>query len=251
MKKKRLALRAAGAAATVLLALGLLLCAVFHTIRSGTRSAITLPEGPLPAAPERDAEPAQTRFVEVNRENVRDILATMRRPDAYHQSVTAATLWPGGSSSRTVELWRSGPLALAQVSGSARTKHILSDGETVWIWYEGDETPLALSPDESVSFDDLAGVPAYEDAVSLDLSRVEGAGFVTINGANCLYLSARDGAYEERCWVDTATQLLVRADSLEDGQLIYQFRQTACELLTAGDPALAERFRLPDGTDIS
>jgi len=251
MKKKRQVLRTAGAVSAMLLALGFLLYAVFRTIQSGTRDAITLPEGPLPAAAEQETEPARTLFVEVNRENIRDILATMSRPDAYHQSVTAATLWQGGAASRTVELWRSGPLAWAQVSGIARTKHVLSDGETVWIWYEDDETPLALSPDESVSFDDLVGVPAYEPAASLDLSRVEDAGFVTINGANCLYISTRDGVYEERYWIDTATQLLIRADSLADGQLIYQFRQTACEVISVGDPTLTERFRLPDGTDIS
>ncbi len=251
MDKKRLLLRAAGVVAAALLATGLLFCLVFYMIQSGIRETITLPEGPLPAAAGQDAEPARTLFVEVNRENIQDILATMRRPDAYHQTVTAATLWPGGSASRTVDLWRSGPLSRAQVSGAGRTKHILSDGQSVWIWYEGDETARALSPDESVSFDDLAGVPAYESTASLDLTRVEDAGFVTMNGASCLYLSNRDGEYVERRWIDTATQLLTRADALEDSQLTYQLRQTACEVLTVDDPSLAERFRLPDGTDIS
>ncbi len=243
--------RAAGiVAAASLLFVALLLAAVLLTIRSGTRATIVLPEAPLPAAPEAPEPAPEALFVEVGRDNIQKILAGMERPEAYHQIVTVSTLWSGGAANKTVEVYRSGPLALAEISDGARSRSLLTDGETVWIWYKGEREASALTPDASVGFDDLLGIPSYETVASLSPDAVADAGFVTLDEASCLYVSSIEGSYEDRYWIDTATRLLRRADGLDDGQLSYQLRQTFWEVLTAGDAALRDRFCLPDGTKV-
>lgn len=243
--------RAAGiVAATSLAVVALLLAAVLLTIRSGTRATIVLPDTPPPAAPETPDPPPEVLFVEVGRDNIQKILAGMERPEAYHQIVTVSTLWSGGTSDKTVEIYRSGPLVLAGISDGARSRSLLTDGETVWIWYEGEREARALAPDPSIGFDDLLGIPTYETVASIEPDAVADAGFVTLDDSGCLYVSSADGIYEDRYWIDTDTRLLCRADGLEDGQLTYQLRQTFQEVLTAGDAALRDRFRLPDGTKV-
>lgn len=235
--------------AVALLVSGLLVAAVLSTIQSGIRSTITLPEDPLPAAPEPDAAPsAENLFVEVDRENIQAILSTMQRPETYHQILTVIRLWSGGSSTRTIELYRSGEKAFASLTGEGRDRRLLTDGQNIWIWYADEGQARALSPDPSVSFDDLVGVPTYETVSSLPPGSIGEAGFVTLDGVRCLYVSAIDGEYEDRCWVDASTRLLCRADALEDDQLTYQLRQSAFDI--PDEAALSAVFRLPDGTAI-
>lgn len=234
--------------AAVLLVSGLLLAAVLSNIRGGRRSTITLPDGPLPVPPEQEGPPVEDLFVEVERENIQSILASMRRPESYHQILTVTRCWHGGSSSRTVELYRSGELAFAAITGEGRDRSLLTDGQTVWLWYAGDQQVRTLSPDPSVTFDDLTGIPTYETVSSLPADSIAEAGFVTLDGASCLYVSARDGASEERYWVDASTRLLCRADALEGDQLTYQLRQGLWEIPDEG--TLQTIFRLPDGTAI-
>lgn len=235
-------------AAAALLVSGLLLAAVLSTIRSGMRSTITLPDGPLPAPSEPEGAAAEDLFVEVERENIQRILSAMQRPESYHQILTVIRFWHGGSSARTVELYRSGERAYARLSGEGRDRSLLTDGQTVWLWYADEREVRALSPDSSVTFDDLTGIPTYETVSALPARSIAEADFVTLDGASCLYVSARDGTSEERYWVDASTKLLCRADALEEDQLIYQLHQTLWEI--PDEETLRDIFRLPDGTGI-
>ncbi len=249
MGRKKGRLRMIGiVTAAVLLVSGLLLAAVLSTIRSGMRSTIILPDGPLPAPPEQEGAPVGDLFIEVERENILRILSAMQRPERYHQVLTVTRFWHGGSSSRTVEIYRSGELAFATISGEGRDRSLLTDGAAVWLWYSDENQVRTLSPDPSVTFDDLTGIPTYEAVAALPLDSIAEAGFVTLDGASCLYVSARGGASEERYWVDASTSLLCRANALEGDQLTYQLRQSLWEVPDEG--ALQDVFRLPDGTKI-
>lgn len=235
--------------AAALLVSGLLLAAVLSTIRSGVRNTITLPEGPLPAPSEPEGAAADDLFVEVERDNIQRILSAMRRPETYHQILTVIRFWHGGSSTRTVELYRSGERAFAKLSGEGRDRSLLTDGNMVWLWYADEKEARALSPDPSVTFDDLTGIPTYETVSSLPAPSIAEADFVTLDGASCLYVSARDGDSEERYWVDASTKLLCRADALEGDQLTYQLRQSLWEV--PDEETLQDIFRLPDGTSVA
>lgn len=249
MGRKNGRLRVIGiVAAAALLVSGLLLAAVLSTIRSGIRSTITLPDGPLPAPSEPESAAEEDLFVEVERENIQRILSAMQRPESYHQILTVIRFWHGGSSARTVELYRSGERAFAKLSGEGRDRCLLTNGHTVWLWYADEREVRTLSPDPSVTFDDLTGIPTYETVSALPAHSIAEADFVTLDGASCLYVSARDGTSEERYWVDASTKLLCRADTLEGDQLIYQLHQTLWEI--PDEETLRDVFQLPDGTSI-
>lgn len=124
--------------AAALLCVCILLAVVFTSIRGGTRDSITLPDAAAAVEPDLEPAPSNTGFVSVDRENVQAVLDTMLRPEGYHQVLTVTNFWEGGSASRTVEIWRSGSLARARIAESDRTRNLLTNGETVWIWYQGE-----------------------------------------------------------------------------------------------------------------
>ena len=240
--------------AAALLCVCILLAVVFTSIRGGTRDSITLPDAAAAVEPDLEPAPSNTGFVSVDRENVQAVLDTMLRPEGYHQVLTVTNFWEGGSASRTVEIWRSGSLARARIAESDRTRNLLTNGETVWIWYQGERTARAMQPDASVSFDDLTGVPTYETLAERLPDDIVEAGFVTLDepdDLSCLYISVRDGIYEDHYWVDVRTQILCRADALAGTEQTYQLRQVSCEVAAAGDASLEGVFQLPDGTAVA
>ena len=252
--KKRPGVRSAGIViAATLLVVCLLMAAVLISIRGGTRDGITLPDSSGTTEPEQTPVSDEDLFLEVDRENVQAVLDTMARPEAYHQVLTVTNLWDSGSAETTVELWRSGSRIRAQRTENGRVQNLLTDGTTVWIWYDGDTRAKALTPEESVSFDDLTGIPTYETLAAIAPSSILEAGFVTLDqgdGLNCLYVAVSDGAYEDRYWVDVNNRLVCRADTLLDGIQTYQLRQTASQTLSPEDTALQNVFQLPDGPAI-
>ena len=243
-------------AAAALVVIGVLLAAFLMTVRGSTRDGITLP-GPLPSADPPTAQfSADDLFASVDRKNVQNVLAVLTRPEAYYQALSVSTLWSGGESSKTVELWRNGELQRAKLTDSSSVQYLLSNGSEVWIWYEGDETARQLRPDASVSFDDLLGIPTYEMLLELPEQEIREAGFVTLDdldGASCLYLStvSGDDAQEDRYWVDVNTQLLCKADTFSGNSQVYQLRQTEWSALSADDESLQNLFQLPNGTKVS
>lgn len=253
--KKRPGFRSAGIViAATLLVVCLLVAVVLISIRGGTRDGITLPEAGGSTETEQTPTSEEDLFLEVDRENVQAVLETMERPAAYHQVLTVTNLWENGSAETTVELWCSGDLIRAQRTDDGQVENLLTDGNTVWIWYDGETTARALTPEESVSFDDLTGIPTYETLSAIPVSAIREAGFVTLDpsaGLNCLYLAVVDGEYEDRYWVDVSNQLLCRADTLLDGTQTYQLRQVSCQALSQEDTALRNVFQLPDGTAVT
>ncbi len=242
---------AAIVAAAALLTVGILLAVVLSSIQGGTRDAITLPDPTASTPVEQTPEQAPEIFVAVDKDNIQAILDTMARPEAYHQTLTVSTLWSGGSSSRTIEIWRSGALAHARIAEGGQTRCLTTDGTTLWVWYEGDSAARALDPDETVTFDDLVGIPTYETLTALEPADILDAGFVSLDGRSCLYIASDTGGGEDRCWVDASTQLLCRADALDGDEQTYQLRQSACEVLSTDDGSLRDAFTLPDGTSVT
>ena len=239
--------------AAALFVVCILLAAAWRTIQGGTRDSITLPESTASSDAEQAPEPNEDLFVQIDRENVQTALDTMSRPEAYHQVLELTTIWEDETLLTTLELWQSGKAIRAQLTSSGQVKNILTDGEVTWVWFEGDATAAEIKPDASVGFDDLCGIPTYEMLTELDPEQIREAGFVTMDessGLNCLYISVQDGAYEDRYWVDVSTQLIYRADSLENGAQTYQLRQNACMVISPSDTSLEAAFRLPDGTDV-
>ena len=255
MKRKPGSVKTAGVViAATLLVVCVLVAAFLASTRSGTRDTITLPEAGTAPSPGSDQEVESEIFLEVDRENIRQVLDAMGRPEAYHQVLTVSKFWDSDSSRQTVEFWQSGERVRARIQDDSRTKHLLTDGQQLWVWYEGETAARQLALDGTITLDDLTGIPTYETLVALEPSEIAEAGFVTLDemeGLNCLYLRSVDGEQADRYWVDANTQLLCRADSQADGALVYQLEQTACEVFTPGDATLESMFTLPDGTAVA
>ena len=240
--------------AAALFVLGVLLAAAWFSVQGGTRDTISLPDASTQTDVTLEPGSSEDVFIRVDRDNIQAVLDVMERPGAYHQTLSVMNLRGSMSVSSTIELWRSGELARAQITGQDRVQNLLTDGTSVWIWYNGDNTAKELQPDMLVRFDDLCGIPTYETLVALEPENILEAGFVTLDdadGLSCLYISAVDGTYEDHYWVDVNTQLLCRADSLENGEQIYQLRQSSCQVVSPEDTSLQNVFRLPDGTVIT
>ena len=106
-------------------------------LRRSTR--VTLPDtsgdsaedGQLPVA----GDALQT-VVEIRPETVQTAIATLHRPESYRRSVTVEYLWDGGSSTlESVVSVREGWTRIDRSLPDGQVRHVLTDGETTYIWY--------------------------------------------------------------------------------------------------------------------
>ncbi len=237
---------------SALVLVGLILAAFF--LLSGARggAGITLPEQTQPAAPPEAGSVEEGLFLEVTPENVVGVIATLSRPASYHQNLTLTTAWSDGSAERTAELYVSGGLVRVDVTDGGTVRSCLSDGKTAYLWYQDDNIVTSFALGSTLTLDDLMGVPTYEDVLKSEPGAVTDAGFVSLadlDGRNCIYVQvASDGGYVDSYWVDVATGLLCRADTVSGEMLIYQLRETLSETLLASDELFSAAFVLPDGT---
>lgn len=250
MNKKPSGKLAVGIAiAVAFLIFALLIVAFFTGTRGNARDSITLPEAhPQEQAP--IANEPEELFLSVDASNIQSVLDRMSRPEAYHQMLTISTMSSGKSGSKTVELWEYGNYARAIITEQSHVQHLMTDGEFLWIWYEGDSSPAELLCSEEISFDDIVGIPTYETLVALEPTEITDAGFLALHDmddTSCLYIASTHGDFVNRYWVDAATQLLCKADSLYFEQQIYQLRQNSCEMLMLDEASLREIFLLPNG----
>ena len=239
------------ALASALLLVGLILGAFLLLSGSSDRPVITLPDESLPTAPPEGGEVEAGMFLQVDAGNVADVVATLTRPASYHQTLTLLTAWTDESAARTAEVWVSGGVTRADITDDAGTKSILTDGQTAYVWYAGEETAAQFSLGESLTADSLTGIPTYEAILTADADAIVQAGFVRLDekgGRSCIFAQLEADGYVDRYWIDVSTGLLCRATTSRSQTLIYQLREQQCETLLATDEAFATAFCLPDGT---
>lgn len=254
MKEHNQALRTAAIVAGVVLAVTVLLLVIFlGGDAQENQQTITLPETPAaPAEDEQPAEPEQSLFAEITHENVQDVLRSLARPSSYHQTLTVLTYAGQSRRQQQVDLWRSGELLRADVSEDSGVKSILTDGKTLYLWYDGDETALTLPLREGVRAEDLIGIPTDETILSIDPAQIEGADFVTLEEQSqlaCIFVSFVSDGCTQYYWIDVQSGLLCRQTILQDDSPLYTMQQGQLDILAEGDEALADAFCLPDGSE--
>jgi len=240
-------------AAAAALVVFFILAAFLLSLRDNERDAIRLPDASAHETESQSTPEREKLLVTVDSANIQKLLATMDPPEAYHQVVELTSLWRDGSDQSRAELWKSDGLLRADVQRSARTLHLLTDGKTVYLWYDSEKTARRLEPDGAVKIGELIGMPVGETLLGLKPEQIQEAGFVSLedqNKANCLYLSTVPDAdgYADRYWINVDSHLLCKADTQLSGEQIYRISQISQETLTAGDTGLEQQFRLPDGT---
>lgn len=237
--------------AAALLLVALIGALVTVDLRSRSRGGITLPE-PGSSAADPGTESAVEGFAIVTTDNAPGLVASMERPVRYHQTVAVETVSGDRTGTAAAEIWVSGSVWKIQQTERGQTRHILTDGETAYLWY-GDDTrnvrSVMLPPD--LGPDDLMGQPTYETIAGLPAGAVAEARYVTpedLDGAPCLYAAADEGQIRTEYWVDLSTGLLRRAEIRKDGETIRRLEQSGLELPAADDAALLRAMQLPGGT---
>jgi len=182
--------------------------------------------------------------VAVTPENVADVVATLRRPDAY--TLTAVV---ERSSGETTEQTRVTHAVAAGMSSTVSicadvSRHTLRDGERVYLW-ENSGKMTTLS-EGSFGEDAAAGLPGYE--IVHTLPSIKDAGYMVYEGFDCIYFTSVDAALslESTYYVDIATGLLIASETICHGQSIYRMR-TETIAVESPDAAL---FTLPDGRSL-
>lgn len=248
------ALRRAFIVTAAVLAVTIVLLVLFLSgAGRNTHDLISLPDSQvLPTDDVPGAAPEQTLFAQISCENVQDVLRSLARPSSYHQKLTILRYAESKSRQQTAEIWRSGELLRADVSDEDSVKSILTDGKTLYLWYDNEKPVLELTLRESAQLDELLGLASYETILSLDASVLDTADFVTLDDQAelaCIYVGYTQEDTAQYYWVDVDSGLLCRHTMLLADAPVYTMQQIQLERLSDGDESLSGAFVLPDGTE--
>ncbi len=247
--------RTAGIVITAVSLFFLLIFVCFLLLRQTQRHAVvTMPVVSEPA-PSQETPSGTASFLQVTPDNVRDVVATLARPDYYHETLQITRYWADEQATEQVDRWVGAGLTALTVSGGQEERHYLSDGATLYFWRGDGSDGISRLSLAAATLDDLAGVPGYEMALSNPRPLTDAEYIELSEDAKCLYIAFEPDAdgYYDQLWVNVETGLLYRASACRTEQgkaevLVYQAEQTALSVFAAKDEALDDVFRLPDGT---
>lgn len=201
-----------------------------------------------PAGSSSPSDPAnQVQRVEVTPDTVQKVIASLTRSTSYYRELTVEYFWGDGASSTTsVQTWVDGGWTLTtQTLPSGLIRHdIVGDGQ-VYYWYDGDDA-WRTAPADEASADLAQHIPTYETVLELDATGISATGYERKGELPCIYVRVQSpvAGYEECYWISVDSGLLVAAESLQDGALVYRVTALApIQSLPADDI-----FVLPDGT---
>lgn len=186
--------------------------------------------------------------VEVTPKTVQSVIATLARPQSYYREITIE-LWAGESSSvTTAQVWVDGGWTRSDVtSPSGMVQHNLVGEDTRWLWYDSDDSVVSFPADQAVA-DLVQRIPTYEDVLELPENEITDTGYEDYGGLECVFVEVKQEELNssERYWIAVSSGLLVAAERVKGGQVVY--RMTA---LSIESPApLSSSFALPDGTEL-
>ena len=228
---------------TALCITGILVAAFLFNSVGDREQSIHLPEKPEEQPTE---EVPQSPFLELTAENIAQVIGTLQRPMAYRQNLTVTTAWAQSSTVQTIEVVHSPSCTRTDVTGTQGTSHTLTDGTTLYLWYDRESSYISRD-NSAIEADDLAHIPTYEDVMELPPEQILTTEYRTEDDGNSyLFVSFQNGDYTEQFWIDVTSGLLARAETLYQQTAVYTMRQTQLTLLDAA--ALdSSVFTLPDG----
>lgn len=187
----------------------------------------------------------ESLLIAVTPETVQSVIATLSRPESYYRKLQVTLSWTGGTAETEVDVWAEGDWIKTTAQTNDTVRHQLLGKDTVYLWYEGDSTWWEGKADR-VSADLVQRVPTYEDVLSWNPAQITDAGYERKDDKNCVYVAVKDEVLNctYRYWIETVSGLLCAAETIENGAVVYQMKETA---LTA---PMTETFSfaLPDGT---
>ena len=220
-------------------------------IRQNTRDAIVLPDTAQSVQSESQPDENKPALLEVTRENVQNIVRSLHRPQYYHQTYTITRQMNGAVSETSAELWVADARVCAVLTTASGEKHILTDGETLYVWYAGDETVRTLAASQNATMDELIGIPTYEQVGAMPPAAITDGEFITddrYDSGQQIFAAAEEGTVRRECWISLDYGLLTESILKREDETVYDALQTGLEILAAGDEAFDDVFVLPDGT---
>lgn len=187
--------------------------------------------------------------VEVTPETVQDVIATLARPLSYYREITVEDIWGEGESDRSVtemQVWMDGGFTRVDTFlPGGLIRHSMVGESTLYQWYGNDKNWYQTAADD-LSADLSQRMPTYEDVLSLDKSGITDTGYEILDGLSCIYVEVKDDTldYLDRYWVEVQSGLLVSAETVKDGMVVYRMTSGTMEIPIPQDAS----FTLPDGT---
>ncbi len=205
----------------------------------------------LPAMPADSSGPAEKdtssgiNVISVTTKTVQTAIDTLARPLSYQRQQTVETFWSGGSGKTVSQVAVSGDYTRVDYTLEDGTAvHMLVIAGTAAVWYDEETQWMTLTSQEFTA-DIAQRMLTYEMILDLPAESIVEADYRDYNGVSCIYAATAENAdgYSERYWVSVGSGLLLAAERMHHGELIYRF--------SAGEPLLeapdASLFLLPDG----
>lgn len=182
----------------------------------------------------------------VKPETVQSVIATLRRSDTYSRTVTVEQIWSGGSGVSTSSVYvKNGWMRVDTQRTDGSQRHSITNGAATYIWYD-DETTYFKGTAGQFSPDNEQTIPTYEDILPIPVENILLADHRSYGGSDCIYVETRLSGEMKLCWwVSISTGLLTAAEKYDGELLVYRMNATE-----SSAEVLAERFILPDGTEL-
>ncbi|MBD5149254.1 MAG: hypothetical protein HDT18_02485 [Oscillibacter sp.] len=196
-----------------------------------------------------DSQNSRLNTVTVTPETVGAAIGTLARPASYTRDQVVETFWSGGSGQSVTRVYVSGSrtrLDLTLPDGSVRHTLVESAGDqsVAGVWYD-DERNWTRLQSEALTADRMGRMLTYETVRDLPALSIAEADYREAFDTSCIYVETRPdrAGYTDRYWVSTANGLLIAAERMCAGELVYRF--SAGELDVS--PQEESLFLLPDG----
>ena len=187
--------------------------------------------------------------VEVNPGTVQSVIASLSRNPSYYRTLIVENHWSEELSTTTnVQVWVDNDWShIIQTLPSGLIRHDVVGNGQIYFWYDGEKNWMSAPADER-SADLAQHIPTYETVLDLETESITATGYELQGDIPCIYVQAQldvDG-YESRYWISVDSGLLVRAETLENGVVIYSM--SALTPIQSPGSVTTATFTLPDGT---
>lgn len=207
----------------------------------------TVPEYPPELGTIDSNETLVSDAVTVDKTNIKNLVAAMRRPSEYFSETQSILSHSKGSATYLRKTWVKGKLTRIDSllsSGAVSERRIYSD-KFVYIWAPSSRTYHKAARGDFRPDDDRM-MMHYEDIINANDEDIATAQLTMYDGASCIYAEIRrpQSGYTERYWVSVSTGLLVYGQTLDkNGSVIYSITATQTDISTQS----TDLFILPDG----
>lgn len=220
----------------IVLVVAALAALVFYFAPSGsieTAEVILPTPTPTPEPDDSGEITAEERRVDVTADTVQAVLATLERPYSYSRVLTAETFWSGGSGLRSIDVRVHGANARLTLTDAGGIKNVLIADGKLWIWYPDSQSAYCADAG-SADADEYQSLITYEDIIAMPAENINDAGYVTLDGDECIYVAYTDGAfhYQKRAYISIASGLLMRSEILDGESLIFTLSSSVPDIST-------------------